>query len=134
MNCADCGSRIELGESLFDDRGQPFCLVCAESRGRGLREVLEECQRLRDAIRRHRDYRGDDRCYLDDRELYAVLPEGYTPPPHDSAVTLEQCVRFIRCREDPATEYVSPQREIERLQAELNRATRNELPANEGGD
>ena len=76
-----------------------------------------EIEALETAIRRHRDYRGDDRCYLDDRELYAVLPEGYEPPAKDTAVTLAQCERFIACRQDPATEYVSPQRRIEELEA-----------------
>jgi len=35
-----------------------------------------ENDRLRDAIKKHRDQRGDDRCWLDDRELYAVLGDG----------------------------------------------------------
>jgi hypothetical protein len=30
------------------------------------------------AVREHRDQRGDDRCWRDDRKLYASLPEGYT--------------------------------------------------------
>ncbi len=70
------------------------------------------------AIRKHRDQRGDDRCHLDDGELYAVLPEGDTRPPQDTAVTLENCERFIRCRQQ-GREYVSPEREIERLRAAL---------------
>jgi hypothetical protein len=82
-------------------------------------QLLSEIRRLQAAIRRHRDYRGDDRCFLDDRELYAVLPEGYTPPAKDSAVTLAQCERYIACRQDPATEYVSPQRRIEELEAQV---------------
>lgn len=81
-------------------------------------QLKEQVQLYEEAIRRHRDYRGDDRCYLDDRELYAVLPEGYTPPAQDVAVTLEQCQKFIACRSDPATEYVSPQRRIEELELE----------------
>lgn len=35
-----------------------------------------EVERLRAAIRAHRDQRGHDRCRLDDDDLYAVLPEG----------------------------------------------------------
>lgn len=73
-------------------------------------------ERLRAAVRRHRDFRGDDRCWLDDEALYSNLPEGYTPPSRDSAVELENCRRFVFCRYNPATEYVSPQREVERLQ------------------
>lgn len=80
-------------------------------------EFKQEVERLRAAIRKHRDERGDDRCWLDDEELYRVLPEGYTPPARDCAVMLENCQRYIALRRNPATEYVSPQREIERLQA-----------------
>jgi hypothetical protein len=75
--------------------------------------------RLQDAIRRHRDQRGDDRCWMDDEELYAVLPEGYTPPARDTAVELKNCERFIASRRNPTTEYVSPEREIEQLRARL---------------
>jgi hypothetical protein len=77
---------------------------------------------LQDAIRSHRDARGDDRCWMDDEELYKTLPEGYTPPQRDSAVELQMCERFIRSRQHPATVYVSPQRRIEELEAELTAA------------
>jgi cytidyltransferase-like protein len=68
------------------------------------------------AIRKHRDFRGDDRCHHDDTELYQILPEGYTPPEMDTAVELENCKKFIECRQNPATQYVSPQRRIEMLE------------------
>lgn len=75
---------------------------------------------LEAAIRRHRDERGDDRCYQDDRDLYEVLPEGYTPRAEDTAVTIENCQKYIACRHDPATKYVSPQEKIDELQAKLD--------------
>lgn len=91
------------------------------------------------AIRRHRDYRGDDRCHLDDGELYAVLPEGDTRPSKDTAVTLENCERFIRCRQQ-GREYVSPEREIEQLRkweakvfAEATRIVQENGGVGEGG-
>jgi hypothetical protein len=97
---------------------------------RGLRKSLDAVTAERDAllaaVRRHRDYRGDDRCWADDEELYRALPEGYTPPARDVAVELENCRRYLECRRNPATEYVSPQREIERLAAE-NDALRAEV-------
>ena len=78
---------------------------------------------LQNAIRKHRDQRGDDRCWMDDEELYAVLPEGYTPPERDGAVELKNCERFIASRQNPKTEYVSPERmawdEAERIITEL---------------
>jgi hypothetical protein len=87
-----------------------------------LRPALEgsnkEIERLRAAIRKHRDQRGDDRCWMDDEELYKVLPEGYVPPERDTSVELEHCRRFIACRRNPATAYVSPERRIEELEEE----------------
>ena len=80
--------------------------------------TMEEVERLRAAIRKHRDYRGDDRCYQDDAELYAVLPEGDTRPTSDTAVTIENCAKYIIYRQQ-GREYVSPQREIERLRARV---------------
>jgi hypothetical protein len=71
--------------------------------------------RYADGIREHRNVRGDDRCWRDDEALYRLLPEGYTPPEIDTAVELERCKQFIASRQNPATVYVSPEREIERL-------------------
>lgn len=77
-----------------------------------------EVERLRNAIRQHMNERGDDRCHADDGRLYAVLPEGDTRPERETLVTVENCQRFIECRQ-AGREYVSPQREIERLQARI---------------
>lgn len=76
----------------------------------------ETIEFLMNAIRKHRDQRGDDRCWLNDEELYKVLPEGYTPPVRDTKVELEMCRKFIECRHNPATQYVSPQTRIEELE------------------
>lgn len=83
---------------------------------------MDEVERLRAAIRKHRDTRGDDRCFMDDAELYRVLPEGDTRPGRDTAVTLENCYRFIKLRQEGrGCEYVSPQRRIEELESEVAR-------------
>lgn len=74
---------------------------------------------LENAIRAHRDQRGDDRCWMDDEALYKVLPEGYVPPKRDVSVEIKHCLQFISCRQNPQTEYISPQREIERLQSQI---------------
>ena len=76
----------------------------------------EEIEHLRNAIRKHRDQRGDDRCWLDDEELYKVLPEGYTVPERDTSVELHRCEKYIACRHNPNTKYTSPQRRIEELE------------------
>ncbi len=86
-----------------------------------MRGLVAEVDRLREAIRDHMNQRGDDRCHLDDGELYAALPEGDTRPARDAAVTLENCERYVRCRQQ-GREYVSPQRRIEELEKVLGRA------------
>ena len=80
----------------------------------------DEVDKLRNAIRKHRDIRGDDRCFRDDADLYRVLPEGDTRPGRETEVTLENCYRYIKCRQG-GREYVSPQRRIEELEAEVER-------------
>lgn len=75
-----------------------------------------DLERLHTAVRKHRDMRGDDRCYLDDYELYEVLPEGFVRPSYDTKIEIENCKRYIAFRQDPNITYTSPQREIERLQ------------------
>ena len=76
---------------------------------------------LEEGVRAHRDQKGDDRCWMDDETLYRLLPEGYDPPARDSRVELAMCEKFIACRHNPGTEYVSPQRRIEELEAEVRR-------------
>jgi hypothetical protein len=83
-----------------------------------------EVERLRQAIRNHRDQRGDDRCWLDDEELYKALPEGYTPPPRSETVELDCCRRYIATRHHPGTVYISPQRRIEQLEDLLKRVVK----------
>ena len=87
-------------------------------------ELRQQLAALHAAIRKHRDQRGDDRCWMDDEQLYEALPEGYTPPARDSAVELERCRQFIASRWHPATAYVSPQRRIEELEAEVDQYKR----------
>jgi hypothetical protein len=86
--------------------------------------VIDQITRLESAIRKHRDYRGDDRCWLDDEELYRVLPEGFTAPPRDTAVELAKCQQYIACRHNPRTVYVSPETEITRLEWSLRQRDR----------
>ena len=64
--------------------------------------LVAEVRRLREGIRSHRDQRGDDRCWLDDEKLYALLPEG-TPARTelDPELMLPNCRRFIETRVHP---------------------------------
>lgn len=94
--------------------------------GTNQKRLIEMVLELRKAIRSHRDQRGDDRCWMDDEELYKVLPEGYTPPERDTTVELQLCEQYINCRRNPATKYISPQRRIEELERE-NKSLKQEI-------
>lgn len=80
----------------------------------------QEIEFLLAAIRRHRDYRGDDRCYKDDTELYQSLPEGYKVPEEEVEIDLNLCAKFKESRKNPSTTYISPQRKIEQLQSNIS--------------
>jgi len=86
--------------------------------GSAMKEYVDLVCKYEAAIRKHRDQRGDDRCWMDDEELYKILPEGYVPPQRDELVEIGNCIKFIGCRHRPSTTYVSPQRRIEELEAE----------------
>lgn len=64
--------------------------------------VCEYVEKLSAAIRKHRDQRADDRCWLDDLELYAVLDDEVvadnTLPPRE--LFLANCARYYdrRCK------------------------------------
>lgn len=90
-----------------------------DARQADLQRAYEKIRELHIAIRKHRDWRGDDRCWLDDERLYGVLPEGFVAPERDTSVELSNCTKFIACRKNPKTTYVSPEREIERLKEQL---------------
>lgn len=86
-------------------------------------ELVAEVVRLRNAIREHRDQKGDDRCWMDDSKLYAALPEAsgiepILPPPEEM---LSNCKRFIASRHVGGTPYVSPNEEIKKLREENER-------------
>lgn len=90
-----------------------------------LRQAVSDLERTRNEIRNHRDTPPDDRCWENDIELYKVLPEydpddplqnPVLPPPEEMRAN---CDRYIACRHTPGMEYISPQREIERLTSEL---------------
>lgn len=79
-----------------------------------LKAILEETRKLYDkvvaqafkyaqAIREHRSQRLDDRCWLDDQDLYRVLGDGNlgdnsTPPMEEM---LKNCKRFLEQRCNP---------------------------------
>lgn len=93
--------------------------------GATIQHLVDRILLLEDAIRKHRDQRGDDRCFMDDEELYtATVGLGDNPDRrlHCPAEMLENCKKYIASRHDPNVAYVSPQREIERLTEEIARS------------
>lgn len=66
-------------------------------------KLLAEIVRLRQGIRRHRDQRMDDRCWMDDIALYELLPEGINPNFIDlrqlsKEEMMRNCDLFTTCR------------------------------------
>lgn len=62
--------------------------------------TLENIKTLRDSIRYHRDQKGDDRCWVDDYRLWALLPD---TPPKPTALPpfpemMKRCGAFYRYR------------------------------------
>jgi len=96
-----------------------------------LPRMLETVRRLRDrvtlledGIRKVRDEFGDDRCWRDLMFLYCELLEGFTMPSLQLMPVEEglvYCRRYLESFHHPQVPYVSPQREIERLQDMLKR-------------
>ena len=68
-------------------------------------ELQAEIDRLKSAIRKHRDQRGDDRCQLDDEELYAAIGArgDYNPILPPKCEFLESCSRFWEQRQSALT-------------------------------
>jgi hypothetical protein len=64
--------------------------------------AADRVEKLEAAIRKHRDQRGDDRCWLDDMELYAVIGDAVSPKilelPEKSEF-LGNCARYWECRQ-----------------------------------
>lgn len=75
-----------------------------------------EAARLRTAIETHRAQRADDRCWLDDLELYKVLGDEAEPDNRvgDKYQMLANCVRFIdnRCEGGGWRSYIEIEREL----------------------
>ena len=66
-------------------------------------ELFGYCQKLENAINHHRKQKSDDRCWLDDLELYAVLGDDVLP---DNSLPckekfLNNCSRYYdnRCKD-----------------------------------
>lgn len=65
-------------------------------------ELQEKVIKLREAIRYHRDQRGDDNCWLDDFSLYDLLPEKIKSNPElpNKQLMMVNCSRYYDCRKE----------------------------------
>jgi hypothetical protein len=85
-------------------------------------ELSNEIVRLRSAIETHRAQKADDRCILDDDELYAVLGDGIKCDRRvgDKAAMLHNCERFIerRCEGGGWPTYVELEQKVAELMKE----------------
>ncbi len=63
-------------------------------------DLLESIRRARNTIRRHRDQKGDDRCWLDDYFVWSLLPDSpqdpTTLPSFDAGMA--ECRKFFLYR------------------------------------
>ncbi len=78
---------------------------------------------LRNAIANHRDQKADDRCWLDDQELYKALGDGNLGDNRvgDKCEMLESCKRFLELR----CEDGGPWRTSKQLLAEIDDLNRH---------
>ena len=56
-----------------------------------IEQLKSEIVKLRQTLRKHRDAKGNDRCWLDDVELYQLLPEG-----QEAEFTLPEKNEFLK--------------------------------------
>lgn len=85
-----------------------------------------ELEKLREAVKKHHDQRADDRCFLDDAELYAAAGlESADVRVGDKDAMLENCKRFLaqRCEGGgPWKSYAELEAENAHLRASLDAA------------
>ncbi len=63
-------------------------------------ELRVEVAKLRETIRYHRDQKGDDNCWLDNKVLYNALPEKIDASPElpDKQLMMINCSKYYDCR------------------------------------
>lgn len=64
-------------------------------------ELQNEVMKLREGIRKHRDQKGDENCWLDDQfYLYGMLPEKIKVDPElpPKELMMVNCSRYYDCR------------------------------------
>jgi len=79
-------------------------------------QLIDAIKRRRKAIRKHRDQKGDDRCWLDDFWLYVFLNDSKPAPTKVPAFEpgLEQCKLFFVFRRADAPDPLPPDAILDR--------------------
>jgi len=84
-------------------------------------KLRQRIQALEVAIRFHRDQKSDDRCWMDDQELYKVLGDGNLGDNRvgDQTKMLKNCQRFIQRRTEGGgwTTYAAMEKELALLKS-----------------
>lgn len=85
--------------------------------------LYSENIKLKDAIRNHRDQKSDDRCWLDDQELYKVLGDGNLGDNcvGDKDQMLKNCERYLinRCQGGKWATYAELEEKVTELEKRL---------------
>lgn len=92
-------------------------------------DLQKQIERLEGAVKEHRSQKLDDRCWMDDQKLYAVLSDGdlgdnATPPKEKM---LENCRRYIeqRCKPGEWQTYQQLEQERDSLKSQLAAMEKN---------
>jgi len=77
--------------------------------------LVVENRKLYDAVKKHHDQKGDDRCWIDDVELYtaAGLDSGNTALP-SLPEFIGNCVRYHQSRQSPFDKYLTVEQQIQK--------------------
>lgn len=84
------------------------------------------------AIKHHRDQKEDDRCWMDDHQLYSVLGDGILGDNRigDPIAMLQSCCKFIQNRCQPGGTWVSRaelEKQNKELQDEVDRLRKTDI-------
>lgn len=96
-----------------------------------IEDLEKEVNQLQSAIRRHRDEKGHDRCWLDDQELYKVLPEGLSGV--DQQLPSEEeflgnCKNYFDHRQDPNVCFIRQRDVVSLIPLDMKKAVGNNHP------
>lgn len=120
-----CNSEGEMVATAFAGTVQEareraaYFVTCANAH----ESLAADNKRLREGIEKHRDQKGDDRCWLDDQELYAIVDpdikvEGSLPPRCDF---LASCERFWEQRQSTSDTFALDHPTIGQMERTIKR-------------